>query len=202
MKKRLQSTLRFFFGNNFRKCRNDPSQEMMLVGKPGDAKSLLSRALRDVGPVDVCGDVCLADSFKWGIEHSMLRANLNDFAKFVPRKAVIDRENETALQTGGHILNPIKLRLICDLFVRRINENELVVVEADKFPGEIDRHCVEKLVRKMNSNEGSQVIERFLAMNAIAKFSQRLRLSILQLRKWLDELVTQRGEEFGKTAAR
>src|ERR1051326_4143723 len=117
MEQRLQSALRFLFGNNFRMFLDDSGEEMMLVGESRHAQAVLLRHFREVGPIDVCGGVGLADLLEGRIERAMLRANLNHFAEFLPPKAVINRNHKSAFQLCRYIRDPVELRLVYFLFL-------------------------------------------------------------------------------------
>jgi hypothetical protein len=96
MKKRLQSPLRFFVGNNFRMHRDDSGKETMLIGESGQVQSIFLRRFSDIGPIDVRGDVGFPDLLEWRIEQPMLSADLDEFAEFVSGKAVINRNHKSA----------------------------------------------------------------------------------------------------------
>src|SRR5467141_1366218 len=104
----------------------------------------------------------------------MLRADLDYFAEFVARKAVINRNCKSAFQLRRYVRDPVALRLVCFLFVRRIDENKSVANESDKFVAQIDRHRVEQFVREMYADESFQVIERLLPAHTVAERLQRL----------------------------
>src|SRR5437016_13247676 len=104
----------------------------------------------------------------------MLRANLDDFAEFVARKSVINRNRKSAFQFRRYIRDPVELRLVCFLFVGRIDKDKSLPIESDKFAAQIDRHRVEQLVREMNADETFHVIERLLPAHTVAECLQRL----------------------------
>src|SRR5438067_10718723 len=104
----------------------------------------------------------------------MLRANLDNFAEFVARKAVINRNRKSAFQLRHYIRDPVELRLVCFLLVRRIDENKSVANQPDKFAAQIDRYRVEQLVREMNADESFHVIERLLPAHTVGECLQRL----------------------------
>jgi len=85
---------------------------------------------------------------------------------------------------------------------RSFYKHKFVAIKADKFPAQIYRHGIEQLVGKMKANKRLEFIERSSPLHAIAKFAERLRLSILQRRKRLDDSVAQSGKEFRETFPR
>src|ERR1700730_8968573 len=140
MKQRLERTLRLFISDDFRQRRDETSKKVMLIGEATHAQSIFFRSFRDVGPIDMGGDVGLTDLFERRIEMSMFRAHLESLVKIAPRKAIVDRENETALQFPRNVRNPIELRSVGYLTNRRIDEDELVAGKIDKLAAQIDRH--------------------------------------------------------------
>src|SRR2546423_10825392 len=108
----LQRALRFRILSKFGELRNDSSHEMMLVGESGDVQPVCFRALGDVGPIDVRGNVSFTDLLERRTEMSMLRPHLDDFAEFISRKSIVDREDKPALQLGRNVIDPIERGLI------------------------------------------------------------------------------------------
>ena len=131
----------------------------MLIGKSRDAQVTFLGRLRDIGPIDMRSNVGLSDFVERRIEKPMMRANLNRLAKFGSGKSVIDRQNKSALQFRRDGVDPIELRLICGLSRRRIDKDESFAIQADQFAAQIDRHCIEQFVGKMNANERFELIE-------------------------------------------
>src|SRR6266480_5870684 len=128
---------------------------MMLIGKADDAESVLTGALGDAFPIDVRGDIRVADLFEWQIEMSMLGADLNGGLKIFADVAVIDDQDVTALEICCRIIDPIERGLIerSRRLGSLIDKNEIVSLNIDKFAGQIDRHGVEQLVGKMDAGE-------------------------------------------------
>ena len=75
--------------------------EMMLIREASDAQALGFRALGDAGPIDMRGDIGVADFCEWRFGHAMFRkrAERAGYAmrriELVTREAVVDREHET-----------------------------------------------------------------------------------------------------------
>jgi hypothetical protein len=64
MQQCLQRAFRLLTFNDCRELGNDPGEEMMLVCKAGKAKPVRLPTLRDVGPIDMRGEVGLTDLFE------------------------------------------------------------------------------------------------------------------------------------------
>src|SRR5438045_6732759 len=133
VKQRLERPLRFLVGNDFRKARDESGQKMMLVGKTNQAHSTFLSRFGDVGPINVRGNVCFADLLERRIEFSMFRAHLDDFVKLGSLKSVVDREDKAARQFPGDVCDPIELRLVGCLFIRRLDQHEFVSGKIDNF---------------------------------------------------------------------
>ena len=170
MKQRLQGAGASLVSNDLWARGNDSRKKMMLVGEAHQTQSIFLGNLSDVRPVDVRGNVRLGNLFERRIERSMFCANLEDFSEFASSESVIDRQNDSKLQTIRDFRDPIKLGLICSLFIRRIDKNKPISVKANKFVAQINRHRVEQLVGKMDTYKRFEIVERRAPLDPIAKF--------------------------------
>src|SRR5438105_9111662 len=129
----------------------------MLIGGAFNLQTARRGTLSNTCPVDMRGDVGMADLFKWRSEKTVLRPNLERSrrsvwcVKFVTRITVIDYDDVTARQFSRDILNPIEcgeiyfslvrrgtsgqfLQMISQLSIvnRLMEEREFLVVQGDK----------------------------------------------------------------------
>src|SRR6266699_3810365 len=130
----------------------------MLIGGAFNLQTARRGTLSNACPVDMRGDVGVADLFKWRTEKTMLRPHLERSrrsvrcVKFVTRITVVDYDDVTARQLARNILNPIERveihfglirgrasgqfsQMISKLSIvnRLMEECEFVAIQADKF---------------------------------------------------------------------
>src|SRR5207253_9925800 len=88
----------------------------MLIGGAFNLQTARRGTLSNTCPVDMRGDVGMADLFKWRSEKTVLRPNLERSRRsvrsvqFVTRITVADYDDVTARQLARQSLNPIQRR--------------------------------------------------------------------------------------------
>ena len=135
----------------------------MLIGKSGDAQTVLLRTFGNAHPVDMHRDVSMPDLFEWRIEISMSRPYLKVSLKFALRTPVIDGYDIPAFQIRRELVDPGKRSVIkCLIIDLALDENKLVAVKTNKLlPAVSDKphgHRIEQFVGKMNTRKWLQRI--------------------------------------------
>src|SRR5438874_2629445 len=130
----------------------------MLVGEAGDAQSVGFGAHGDVGPVNVHGDVGVADLLERRVEQAMLRADLQRFAELAAWITIVDRDDKTALQIRHDGVDPIKRGLVrlCFGVVGAFDNNEVVDL-TETFPHFDELKC-EELTKKWPNADVREII--------------------------------------------
>src|SRR5262245_33591097 len=104
---------------------------MMLIGESGNTEPICLRAINNASPIHRYSNVRLSDSFEWGIQIPMARADLSVSLKLLVQKTVIDRDHITTLQVRCDLVDRLERSLIEHRFINwPLDEYKFVALEA------------------------------------------------------------------------